>query len=343
MSLTTKKLIGAVVGLSLAIPLVLLMFIAPASRATPHDLPIGVAGPAQAVEQVEQMLAQKQSGAFDVTAYANGDELAQAVRDRDVYGGFVLGATPQTVIATGASPAVAAMLTEIGKAMPNAGPVIDVAAPSADDPRGAGFGSMILPVFMTGMALGMAAALIGRRRRVMAVLLPIGAAAVGATAVGVAMSIGVLSGGFWAQWLAMSTGIWAIGAVVAGVVSAVGTAGVGIVALVVMLIGMPLSGIASPPEFLPSIWGALGQSLPLGATGTALRSATYFAPSGLIGAGAAAAYAVLLGWIVVGYGLMQIRRRPAADVEVADVEGTDVEGADDERDDLPDERVLALR
>ncbi|EGD53430.1 ABC transporter permease [Gordonia neofelifaecis] len=322
---TTKKLTGVVVGLAIAIPLVLLMFIGPASRGTPHDVPIGVVGPAGAVEQVDSVLEQKQPGGFDVHAYASADELRRAARDRVVYGGFVLAPQPQTVIATGGSPAVATMLTQIGAALPNAGPVIDVAPPAADDPRGSGFGSVVLPVFMTGMALGLVAATVGRRRRVMAVMLPIGAAVVGATAVGAAMWIGVLTGGFWAQWLAMSTGILAIGSLVAGVVSVIGPAGMGLVALLLMIVGMPLAGIASPPEFLPGIWGTVGQSLPLGATGTALRSATFFNPSGLVGAGAATAYIVLIAWIVVGYGSMQVRRRPQGDVvaEVIEVVGGD--------------------
>ena len=315
MSTTTKKLTGVVVGLALVIPLVLLMFISPASRATPHDVPIGVVGPDRAVAQVAAMLDEKQPGAFEVTAYTSAAELQSATRDRRVYGGFVVGQTPETVIATGASPAVATMLTEIGEAMPGDAAVVDVAESSADDARGAGFGSMVLPVFMTAMALGMAAALVGRRRRVMAVLLPIGAAAVGATAVGVGMWVGVLTGGFGGQWLAMSMGIWATSALVAGLVSAVGPPGAGLAALIVMLVGMPLAGMSAPPEFLPSFWGLLGQSLPLGATGTALRGAVFFNPSGLIGAGAGTAFLVLIAWIAVGYGLMQIKRSPRSDAE----------------------------
>ncbi|MGB6243930.1 ABC transporter permease [Gordonia sp. (in: high G+C Gram-positive bacteria)] len=311
MSHTAKKLTGVVVGLALVIPLVLLAFIAPASRATPHHVPIGVAGPAQAVGQISGQLERRQPGAFTVTGYRTADELQAAARDREVYGGFVVGPTPQTVVATGASPLVAAMLTEIGGSLPDAGPVVDVAPATADDPRGAGFGSMVLPVFMTAMALGLTAATVGRRRRVMALMLPVGAAAVGATAVGVAMWAGVLGGAFWGQWLAMSSGILAIGAMVAGAVSVIGTAGAGMVAVVVMLVGMPLAGIASPPEFLPSFWATLGQSLPLGATGTALRSAAFFNPAGIVGAGAGTAYLVLAAWIAVGYGLMQLRREPA--------------------------------
>ncbi|GEE02245.1 hypothetical protein nbrc107696_26910 [Gordonia spumicola] len=171
-----------------------------------------------------------------------------------------------------------------------------------------------MPVFMAGVALGASAALVGRRRRVIAWALPVGAAAVAAASIGVAMAFGVLGGGFWLQWLALGAGILAIAAPVAGLVRVVGPAGIGVVALLFMLVGMPLAGISSPSEYLPSIWGDVGQLLPLGATGTALRSAAFFD-----GAGAAAAFAVLAGWIVVGYGLLTVPKRSPEPAEAADV------------------------
>ncbi|WP_186290586.1 ABC transporter permease [Gordonia zhaorongruii] len=308
-----------IAGLAVAIPLVLLMFITPASRGTPHDLPVGVTGADAAVEQVRASLEQRQPGAFDVQAFATAEDLHDATRDRDIYGGFVLGAAPETVIATGASAAVGPMLTQIadGIAAQSGGPapqVVDVAPPAADDPRGAGFGSMVMPVFMTGMALGIACALVGRRRRLIAVMLPIGAAVVGATAVGVGMAAGVLAGGFALQWLALSVGILAMAASVAGVVSLMGVRGVGVVAVLFMLIGMPLAGISAPHEFLSPVWATLGQSLPLGATGTALRSASFFG-----GAGSLTAFAVLSAWILVGYGMLAVRRAASAPQEPAAV------------------------
>ncbi|MCF8604108.1 ABC transporter permease [Gordonia sp. HY442] len=308
MSSTVRNLVGVVVGLAIVIPLVLLMFISPASKGTPHDLPIGVVGPQSAAESVDAMLDERQSGAFDVEAFADVDALRTAAENREVYGGFVLGGTPQTLIATGASPAVATMVTQIGAgvaAQSGAAPtVVDVAPAADDDPRGAGFGSMVMPVFMAGAALGAAAALVGRRRRIIAAVLPVGAALVAASAIGVATWIGVLSGGFALEWLALAAGILAIAAPVSGLVSLTGVRGIGVAALLFMLVGMPLAGIAAPPEFLPWIWGDLGQLLPLGATGTALRSAAFFD-----GAGAVAAWVVLAGWIVAGYLLLGVSRR----------------------------------
>jgi hypothetical protein len=62
-----------------------------------------------------------------------------------------------------------------------------------------------------------------------------------------------------------------------------------------MLLGNPLSGLTSAPEMLPSGWGSLGQLLPPGAAGTALRSVSFFD-----GAGAGRPFLVLSAWIAFG-------------------------------------------
>ncbi|MFT4199361.1 ABC transporter permease [Gordonia sp. (in: high G+C Gram-positive bacteria)] len=327
-----RKLIGLLLGASVLVPLILLMFIGPASRGAPHDLPIGVAGPVPAVAQVFAALAQRQPGTVEVHRYADVRELEQATRDRKVYGGIALGPQPTTVIASGAGPAPAQLITQLGaqvgaaqapSAPPIAPKVVDVAPLAADDSRGAGFGAMVMPVFMAGAILGVAIPQLTRRAKLTAALVPVGAALVAATSVGAAMAIGVLPGGFWAQWLAMAAGILAIGATVAGLVTLIGAGGVGVAALLFMLIGMPLAGIGAPPEFLPGIWGTVGQWLPLGATGTALRSAAYFADDRLVGAGAGHAFGVLAMWIVIGFvliGLGILRRRHVV-AEVVRAEG----------------------
>ncbi|AUN39014.1 ABC transporter permease [Tsukamurella tyrosinosolvens] len=314
MSKSHAQLAAVFAGLAIAIPLIVLLFTGPASHGKPHDLPIGVVGPAAAAQQVEQRLDAQQPGGFAVHAYESEAALVQAAKDREVYGGIVPanpatpGAQTRAVVASGASPAVAPMITQMATALAQGQKVqtVEVAPLSADDPRGAGFGSIVMPVFLSGMVLALATVMIGGHPKIVAVALPIGAAIIGAAAVGAAMWIGVLPGGFWGQWLAMSAGMLAIGATVAGLVQLAGTKGIGPAALLFMLVGMPLAGIAMPPEFLPHVWAVLGQSLPIGATGTALRSAAFFADGSLIGAGAGAAFAVLGAWIVVGYALLVI-------------------------------------
>ena len=68
-------------------------------------------------------------------------------------------------------------------------------------------------------------------------------------------------------------------------------------ALIALLLGNPLSGLTSAPELLPSGWGAFGQWLPQGANATLLRSTAFFDGAGattgdrradLLGAGGSA-------------------------------------------------------
>ena len=54
MSKSHAQLAAVFAGLAIAIPLIVLLFTGPASHGKPHDLPIGVVGPASAAQQVEQ-------------------------------------------------------------------------------------------------------------------------------------------------------------------------------------------------------------------------------------------------------------------------------------------------
>jgi hypothetical protein len=100
-----------------------------------------------------------------------------------------------------------------------------------------------------------------------------------------------------------------VGATVAGLGALFGRAGAALGALLMVLVGNPLSGISSAPELLPEPAGALGQLLPPGAGGTLLRGTAFFD-----GAGAAAPLAVLAAWATLGLAALWLasarRRRP---------------------------------
>jgi hypothetical protein len=118
----------------------------------------------------------------------------------------------------------------------------------------------------------------------------------------------VLAGDFWANAGVVSLAIAAIASALLGLEHVAGLPGLVLGGAIVLLLGNPLSGLTSAPELLPAGWGALGQLLPPGAAGTALRSTAYFD-----GAGATTSLWVLTAWLVVGVGLMllPVRRRPA--------------------------------
>ncbi|MEI2774650.1 MAG: hypothetical protein V9G19_01505 [Tetrasphaera sp.] len=105
----------------------------------------------------------------------------------------------------------------------------------------------------------------------------------------------------------MALGILAIAFPVLGLEQRFGTAGLGIMGVILTFLANPLSGLATGPQWLPAFWGQLGQFLPIGAAGTAIRSAVYFG-----GAGATQAWIVLAGWTLAGLALALIVSRKKA-------------------------------
>ena len=84
-----RRLVAVVVLVPVLAALALWAFAWPAARTAPRDLPLGVAGPAAAVTQVERQLS-AHDGAFDVHRYADEPAAREAIEDRDVYGAVVV-------------------------------------------------------------------------------------------------------------------------------------------------------------------------------------------------------------------------------------------------------------
>ncbi|MEU8531020.1 ABC transporter permease, partial [Streptomyces sp. NPDC048629] len=129
-----------------------------------------------------------------------------------------------------------------------------------------------------------------------------GAALVGAAALagltGVALAhswLEVLTGSWWAEAGVLGLTVLAIGATMAGLAGLLGPRGLGIGGLLMILIGNPFSGVATAPQLLPEPAGLLGQWLPPGAAGQALRSVAFFD-----GNGAGQALLVLALWAAAG-------------------------------------------
>jgi hypothetical protein len=128
--------------------------------------------------------------------------------------------------------------------------------------------------------------------------------------------LGALSGGYVADAGAVGLLALAIGGAVAGLAAVLGRIGVALGALLIFVLGNPISGVAAAPELLPKPWGEVGQWLPPGAGATLLRSVSFFD-----GAGGMTAAWVLAGWAVVGLLLIAVGRshdgsRGAAAAEV---------------------------
>src|SRR6185295_5713759 len=104
-------------------------------------------------------------GAFAITYYPGEAALRDAIRNRDVYGGISFRQEgPRLLIATGGSPMVAQMLTQLGSGIaqqvPAGGPATsgyvplhteDLAPPTTNDPRGAGLAASALPITLASV------------------------------------------------------------------------------------------------------------------------------------------------------------------------------------------------
>lgn len=300
-------------ALAVAVLLTVLVsaFAWPAVRSAPHGIGLAVAAPAPVAAQLEGRLeAAAGEDAFDVTVVADRAAAEQAIRDREVYGAVVVGPSGgEVLVASAASPAVAQALTQLAARMPaEAGgplPVTDVVALPATDPRGVGLATGLLPLLAGGIALGAIGSLRVRRTGTRVLALALGAAAGGAVVIGLLDGwLGALDGSPWLLWSVAALVIGAVAATVAGLHRHLGTAGIGLAALVVVVLGNPLSGVASAPEMLPAGWGAFGQWLPAGAGATALRSVAFFD-----GAASGAALLALSAWLVAGLLLLVLPAR----------------------------------
>jgi hypothetical protein len=299
---------GIIVVLTVVLAVVAIAFALPAARSKPHDVPIGAAGPQAASGQVADLLEQRAPGAFAVTYYPGEQALRDAIRNRDVYGGIAFGQSGPTLFtATGASPMVAQLLTQIGNGISQqTGMPLrteDLAPPTADDPRGVGLAASALPITLAGMLPAIALVLLLKREvwtRFTAAVIFAGVAGITIAAL-LRYVFGAIDQNLWGVAAGLTLGVLAAGLSMLGLGSLFGRAGLALGALLALLLGNPLSGLNSAPEMLPSGWGELGQWLPQGANATLLRSMAFFD-----GAGATMPIVVLTCWALAGAALIVI-------------------------------------
>jgi hypothetical protein len=185
--------------------------------------------------------------------------------------------------------------TALGQASGRPVTVVEIVPAGSDDPRGAGFAGAFLPLILTSIAVGAVVALL--LRTLSGRLAGLIGYALGAGLLAAALMhwTGVLGGSYLAGAAAVALFTGAIAATVAGLAAVAGRAGIAVGAVLVFVLGNPLSGLAAAPELLPQPWGQIGQLLPPGAGATLLRSAGFFD-----WAGAGQSLLVLSSYLLVG-------------------------------------------
>lgn len=284
----------------------------PPLHASPHDLPLGVAGPASAVQRIRAPLA-RQGQAFDLHAYPDATAARAAIENRDVYGAIVVTrGAPRLLVASAADARVAQLLRThaIRLGAGHAVPVTDVVPGSKKDPEGSGSLTTLLPLVLLSIALGAVLGVVEKRSGRLLLWCAAAAAVAGASVAGVSSGLGIFTGSYWADAGAFALLVFALSSVSCGLTRvAVLRPLEGLVALLMLFIGIPSAGATVPPELLAQPWRAVGPYLPPAATLETLRGVTFFD-----GAAIGVPLAVLACWSALGLALLGLpwirRARP---------------------------------
>lgn len=306
--------IGVIVGVLTALLVVLLSaFALPPLNAGPHQVPLAVGGEPSSATAVREQLTSRQPDAWELHTARDAAHARALIMDREVYGALVTSSTEtRLLVATAAGPAVAEELEVLARSLDTGRravrPVEDVRPLPGDDPTGAGLAAGALPLALGGWIGGVAvlAAVRGARRQAAAAAAFAVLGGLSLTAL-LQFAFGSLDGDYRMTAGAAILGISATAWTILGLRTALGNAGLACGAVVLIVLGNPLSGLSSAPELLPAGWGTLGQLLPPGATGSLLRSVAYFD-----GAGGLGPALVLVCWLAGGITLYAagLRRTP---------------------------------
>jgi hypothetical protein len=274
----------------------------------PHDIPVGLVGPAPAVQQISSAFATAAPGAFQFTTYASEQDGRAALDSWSLDGVLVLGgASPHLVIAGAAGDGVTGVITgaftNVFKAQ-GATLTIETVHPFATgDAHGLILFFVVVATLISTLAsqaILFATAKGARLGLRLGFTVAYGALA-GITAMGMATWIsGGYGDGFWAAAGLVALASIAIGAVIGGLVRLLGVAGIGLAALL-MLLSLVSSGGPVGSQLLPDFYRALAPWATAGQLYSALRGALFFN-----GAALATPIGVLSGWLVVGLVLIGI-------------------------------------
>jgi hypothetical protein len=306
-----RKVLGASLGILVAVFLLVSSNVAANHSPKPHGLPIGIVGTPAVAGAARAALGRAAPGAFHVHAYQSLTTARTAVLHRSVYGAFQPIPLPVLLVAGAASPAVAALLqrTFAGVASRSGRglAVRDLVPLPSSDSTGATTFSTVLSLIIAGLAGTTLIYTLTRHRpegfRVVATV-ALGVAAGLITALVTNVLIGAFPDHFFQVWGVATLFVLAIGLPIAAFQVIFGIAGTAIGAILFLVIGNPASGGSSAPELLPGFWRTLSQILPPGAAVTSMRDVVYFS-----GHGSSHALIVLAVYAVLGAAVAMIAYR----------------------------------
>ena len=306
-----RRLLGASLGVLVAVFALVSSNVAANHSPKPHSLPIGIVGTPAVAQAARAELTRAAPGAYEVHAYGSLVSARTAVLHRSIYGAFQPVPTPVLLVATAASPAVAALLQRtfdrVASPSGRALAVQDLVPLPPSDSSGATTFSAVLALIIAGLAGTSIVYILTRHRPeavrlVVTVALGVGAGLI--TALVTNVLVGAFTAHFFEVWGVATLFVLAIGMPIAAFQVMFGIAGTAIGAVLFLVIGNPASGGSSAPELLPGFWRTLSQILPPGAAVTSMRDVVYFH-----GHGSTHELIVLAAYAVLGAAVAMIAYR----------------------------------
>jgi hypothetical protein len=293
----------------LAVVVTLIGLIGPAIKSpSPHDIPVGLVGPAPALDQLSTAFATKAPGAFDFTTYASEADARSAIDSRTVDGVLVIGQSgPRLIVAgaagDGATGVIVGAFTDAFKAQGQTVTIETVHPFATGDPHGLILFFVVLAILIsTLIAQAIAGLTKGISLSARALLVVVYAVVAAPVAMGAATLIaGDYGSGFWTATALIALASAAVGAVVAGSAALLGRPGVGLAALIAVLLDLVCSGGPIGSQLLPDAYRWLAPAMPAGQLYSAMRGALFFD-----GANLGQAITVLVLWLAVGAVLLVI-------------------------------------
>jgi hypothetical protein len=259
-----------IAGLLVMLCVLVFGFLYPGYKPRPHHVPIGIVAPATTADSI----AAKAGSDFTLTRYPTPQAARTAIDDREIYGAVIVSTSgKRLLVASAASFTVAQVLP---RAFAGA-TVEDVKPLDRDDPRGATINLLVLPLIPLCIIAVLRLGSLRLRRRAL-IGATIAFAALGGLVVAaiVHFGLGALPGSYFGLSAITALTILAVLLPTAGLQRLLGPPGVAVSVFLFFAFANPASGNATAPELLPSLWRQLGQLLPPGAGGTALRNTGYF-------------------------------------------------------------------
>ncbi|MFI0482750.1 ABC transporter permease [Actinomadura sp. 9N215] len=305
----------------------------------PHEVPVAVVAPRNAVDRLGTMMDAKADGAFDLKAYGDEKKARDALLERDVDAVFVprQSASGQSGAGQGAAQGGAKLILAgangkieqaalttafhgVGQATGQQVAVEDVRPLPADDNNGVSaiffVITTVIPAVILAVMLAVVAPKAGAGQRT--ALLAAGSLAVGGVNAWVAAGLtGALTGAPLELWGLAALLVFAVGSFAAGALRVAGPPALALAVLLFIPIGVPASGGPIGPQFIPQWFAAIGDWLPVAAAIDAVRNTVYFDGNATGGP-----LLVLALWAVAGIALVLVpkkarRRNHAAATEPA--------------------------